>query len=230
MSRKNKLQKFAEVLSFPNVYECYDVQHPALVGVGMQPVDLKGRWREAHFHNDHPIVLELACGGGEYTVALAQQFADRNFIGVDIKGNRIWRGAKTALETGLTNAAFLRTRIEVIEYFFAPFEVDEIWITFPDPFPRPSKANRRLTSPFFIEKYRRILRPGGLVHLKHDDADFFRFTLNTVVNDPRCQLLYADTDIYAHPLPWPELGIRTRYETMHLAEGKTIKYARFQIH
>lgn len=230
MSRKNKLQKFADVLSFPNVYECYDVQHPSLVGVGMQPVDLKGRWRTAHFHNENPIVLELACGGGEYTVALAQQFADRNFIGVDIKGNRIWRGAKTALETGLTNAAFLRTRIEVIEYFFAPGEVDEIWITFPDPFPRPSKVNRRLTSPFFLEKYRRILRPGGLVHLKHDDPDFFRFTLDTVANDPHCRLLYADDDIYAHPLPWPELGIRTRYESMHLAEGKTIKYARFQIH
>ncbi len=230
MSRKNKLQKFADIVSFPNVYECYDVQRPSLVGVGMQPVVLKGRWRQEHFHNTNPIALELACGGGEYTVALAQQFAERNFIGVDIKGNRLWRGAKTALEMGLTNAAFLRTRIEVIEYFFAPNEVDEIWITFPDPFPRPSKVNRRLTSPFFLEKYRRILRPGGLVHLKHDDPDFFRFTLDVIANEPKCRLLYADDDIYAKPLPWPELGIRTRYENMHLAEGKPIKYARFQIH
>lgn len=230
MSRKNKLQKFADIVSFPNVYECYDVQRPSLVGVGMQPVVLKGRWRQEHFHNTNPIALELACGGGEYTVALAQQFAERNFIGVDIKGNRLWRGAKNALEMGLTNAAFLRTRIEVIEYFFAPNEVDEIWITFPDPFPRPSKVNRRLTSPFFLEKYRRILRPGGLVHLKHDDPDFFRFTLDVIANEPKCRLLYADDDIYAKPLPWPELGIRTRYENMHLAEGKPIKYARFQIH
>lgn len=230
MSRKNKLQKFADIVSFPNVYECYDVQRPSLVGVGMQPVVLKGRWRQEHFHNTNPIALELACGGGEYTVALAQQFAERNFIGVDIKGNRLWRGAKTALEMGLTNAAFLRTRIEVIEYFFAHNEVDEIWITFPDPFPRPSKVNRRLTSPFFLEKYRRILRPGGLVHLKHDDPDFFRFTLDVIANEPKCRLLYADDDIYAKPLPWPELGIRTRYENMHLAEGKPIKYARFQIH
>ncbi len=230
MSRKNKLQKFAEVLSFPNVYECYNVQSPSLVGAGMQPVDLKGRWRQTHFCNDNPVVLELACGGGEYTVALARQFADRNFIGVDVKGNRLWRGAKTALEEHLANAAFLRTRIEVIEHFFASGEVDEIWITFPDPFPRPSKVNRRLTSPFFLEKYRRILRPGGLVHLKHDDSNFFQFTLKTIVNDPQCRLLYADTDIYAKPLPWSELGIRTRYEIMHLAEGRTIKYLRFQIH
>ncbi len=230
MARKNKLQKFAEILAFPNVYECYNVQQPQLVGAGMQPIDLKGRWRAEHFRNDNPIVLELACGGGEYTVALAQQFVQHNFIGVDVKGNRIWRGAKTALEANLVNAAFLRTRIEVIEHFFAAGEVDEIWITFPDPFPRPSKANRRLTSPFFLEKYRHILRPGGVVHLKHDDPDFFQFTLETVRGDPRCKLLYADNDIYAKPLPWPELGIRTRYELMHLAEGKTIKYARFQIH
>ncbi len=230
MSRKNKLQKFAEIRAFPNVYECYDVQQPLLVGVDLQPVDLKGRWRQQHFQNDNPIVLELACGGGEYTVALAQQFAEVNVIGVDVKGNRIWRGAKQALEAKLSNAAFLRTRIEIIEYFFAPGEVDEIWITFPDPFPRPSKVNRRLTSPFFLEKYRRILRPGGVVHLKHDDPDFFRFTLEVIARDPLCRLLYADDDIYAKPLPWPELGIRTRYENMHLAEGKTIKYARFILH
>ena len=229
MGRKNKLSKFAEVLSFPNVYECYNVQQPSLVGVGMQEVDLKGRWQEAHFKNGNPITLELACGGGEYTVALARQFPDRNFIGVDVKGNRIWKGAKKALEEGLSNAAFLRTRIEIIDHFFAPGEVDEIWITFPDPFPRSSKVNRRLTSPFFLEKYRQILRPGGFVHLKHDDPDFYRFTLDTIAADPRCTLLYADDDIYAHPLPYPELGIQTLYEKMHLEAGKTIKYARYTL-
>lgn len=229
MARKNKLRKFAEVLSFPNVYECYNVQLPALVGAGMQEVDLKGHWKAQHFQNDYPITLELACGGGEYTVALARQFPHRNFIGVDVKGNRIWKGAKQALEEQLHNAAFLRTRIEIIDRFFAPDEVDEIWITFPDPFPRASKENRRLTSAFFLEKYRQILRPGGLVHLKHDDPDFYRFTLETIAADPRCNLLYHDDDIYARPLPFPELGIQTLYESMHLEAGKTIKYARFTI-
>ena len=229
MGRKNKLRKFAEVLSFPNVYECYNVQQPALTAAGMRQVELKGQWKARHFRNDYPITLELACGGGEYTVELARRFTQRNFIGVDVKGNRIWKGAKTALQDNIPNAAFLRTRIEIIDHFFAPAEVDEIWITFPDPFPRASKENRRLSSAFFLDKYRKILRPGGLVHLKHDDPDFYRFTLDTIAADPRCTLLYADDDIYAKPLPYPELGIQTLYESMHLAAGKTIKYVRFQI-
>lgn len=229
MGRKNKLRKFAEVLSFPNVYECYNVRQPALTAAGMRQVELKGQWKARHFRNDYPITLELACGGGEYTVELARRFTQRNFIGVDVKGNRIWKGAKTALQDNIPNAAFLRTRIEIIDHFFAPAEVDEIWITFPDPFPRASKENRRLSSAFFLDKYRKILRPGGLVHLKHDDPDFYRFTLDTIAADPRCTLLYADDDIYAKPLPYPELGIQTLYESMHLAAGKTIKYVRFQI-
>ncbi|MCC6460695.1 MAG: tRNA (guanosine(46)-N7)-methyltransferase TrmB [Saprospiraceae bacterium] len=230
MGRKNKLRKFAEILSFPNVFECYDFQQPALVGPGMQTVELSGRWQAEHFKNNHPITLELACGGGEYTVALAQRYPERNFIGVDIKGNRIWKGAKDALDKNLPNAAFLRTRIEIIDRFVAPGEVDEIWITFPDPFPRPSKENRRLTSAFFLEKYRGILRPGGLVHLKHDDPEFYQFTLDTIAADPRCQLLYTHAHIYSGPLAYPELGIQTLYESMHLQAGKTIKYVRFTIH
>lgn len=229
MARKNKLRKFAEVLSFPNVYECYSVQQPQLVGAGMVPVDLKGRWAQDHFKNDHPITLELACGGGEYTVGLARNFPDRNFIGVDVKGNRLWKGAKTALEEGLNNAAFLRTRIEIIDHFFAVGEVAEIWITFPDPFPRSSKENRRLTSAFFLEKFRPILQKGGLVHLKHDDPDFYQFTLDTIAEDARNTLIFNDPDIYASPLPFPELGIQTLYESFHLAAGKKIKYIRFQI-
>lgn len=229
MARKNKLRKFAEVLSFPNVYECYSVQQPQLVGAGMVPVDLKGRWAQDHFKNDHPITLELACGGGEYTVGLARNFPDRNFIGVDVKGNRLWKGAKTALEEGLNNAAFLRTRIEIIDHFFAVGEISEIWITFPDPFPRSSKENRRLTSAFFLEKFRPILQKGGLVHLKHDDPDFYQFTLDTIGQDERNILIFNDPDIYASPLPFPELGIQTLYESFHLAAGKKIKYIRFQI-
>lgn len=229
MARKNKLRKFAEVLSFPNVYECYDVQRPALVGVGMEPVDLKGHWQEKHFKNNNPITLELACGGGEYTVGLARLFPDRNFIGVDVKGNRLHAGAKEALADGLHNVAFLRTRIEIIDHFFAPNEVDEIWITFCDPFPRASKENRRLTSPYFNEKYRQILRPGGLVHLKHDDNDLVAFSLETIANDPRCALLLQNLDIYAGPLPMEELSIKTLYEGKHLASGRTIKYLRYTI-
>lgn len=229
MSRKNKLLKFEEIRSYPNVYECYDFKKPVLVGVGMQEVELKGRWNADHFKNEQPITLELACGGGEYTVALARQFPNRNFIGVDIKGNRIWKGAKQAVVEQLPNAAFLRTRIELIETFFAPGEVDEIWITFPDPFPRASKENKRLSSQNFLERYRGILRPGGLVHLKHDNPDFYQFTLDTIAADPRCSLLYTNADIYAQPLKYPELGIQTRYESMHLEDGRKIKYVRFTI-
>ena len=229
MGRKNKLRKFAEVLAFPNVYECYNVQQPALVGAGMEPVDLKGRWNEQHFKNDRPITLELACGGGEYTVGLARLFPERNFIGVDVKGNRIHTGAKAALAEGLHNAAFLRTRIEVIDHFFAPGEVAEIWITFCDPFPRKGDVNRRLTADNFHRRYRHFLRPGGLVHLKHDDPDFVQFTNDTIAADPQCQLLYLNPDIYAGPLPLPELSIQTLYEAKHLAKGKTIKYLRYTI-
>ena len=229
MGRKNKLRKFAEILSFPNVYECYNVKQPSLVSEGMVPVDLKGNWNKLHFKNDRPITLELACGGGEYTVGLAQRFPERNFIGVDVKGNRLWKGAKTALEQGLANAAFLRTRIEIIEHFFVPGEVDEIWITFPDPFPRNSKENRRLTSSFFHEKYRQVLRPGGLVHLKHDDPDFYQFTLDSIAADPRCTLIFNSDDIYLAQLPYPELAIQTLYESFHLTAGKKIKYVRYRI-
>ncbi len=227
LARKNKLRKFAEILAFPNVYECYNVKQPSLTGTGMQTVELKGRWNEVHFKNDHPITLELACGGGEYTVGLAQRFPERNFVGVDVKGNRLWKGAKLALEQNLPNAAFLRTRIEVIDHFFAPGEVAEIWITFADPFPRASKENRRLTSAYFNEKYRQVLKPGGQVHLKHDDPDFYQFTLDTIAADPRCALVVKNEDIYTGPLEVPELEIQTLYEGMHLAAGKKIKYVRY---
>jgi len=229
VGRKNKLRKFAEVLSFPNVYECYHVQEPSLTAAGMVAVDLKGHWGTVHFGNDHPITLELACGGGEYTVELARRFPERNFIGVDIKGNRLWNGAKTALDEGLHNAAFLRTRIEVIEAFFAPDEIAEIWITFPDPFPRQGKENRRLTAPNFLRRYRKILRPGGIVHLKHDDPDFFQYSLKIIADDPQCTLLYANTDIYAGESTFPEWDIKTLYERKHLEAGRKIKYARYLI-
>ena len=229
MSKKNKLQKFDDIRSFPNVYECYDIKQPVLSGINMEQVDLCGLWGKQHFKNDNPITVELACGGGEYTVGLARQFPDRNFIGVDIKGNRLWKGAGIALEEGLHNAAFLRTRIEVIAHFFAAGEISEIWITFADPFPKPSKDNRRLSSPYFHQIYRQFLQKGGLVHVKHDDPGFYKFTLDSIAADPHCQLRYHNDDIYATPLLFPELALKTKYELMHLEAGKKIKYVQYTI-
>jgi tRNA (guanine-N7-)-methyltransferase len=230
MSKRNKLQKFAELLTFPNVYENYNPKEPQLVGLHGEEVDLKGKWRSEHFKNERPITLELACGRGEYTLDLARRYPDQNFIGVDVKGARIWKGARIALGENLDNVAFLRTRIEQIALFFDPGEVDEIWITFPDPFLRKSKANRRLTAPNFLKAYRQILKPGGLVHLKTDELNLYAFTLEVLSEDPQVKILYQDEDIYAKELPFPELETKTYYEKMHLAEGKKIKYVRFTIH
>jgi tRNA (guanine-N7-)-methyltransferase len=229
MSKRNKLQKFAELLAFPNVYENFDPENPVLTAAQGQKVDLKGRWAAEHFQNSQAITLELACGRGEYTVALAKAYPERNFIGVDIKGARIWKGANAALEENLANAAFLRTRIEQIAAFFTPGEVDEIWITFPDPFLRNSKVNRRLTSMAFLDRYRQLLKPGGLVHLKTDDPTLYEFTLEVAAEYPHVELVHHQDDIYAQPLFLPELEIKTYYERMHLAESKTIKYVQMRV-
>ncbi len=190
MSGRNKLQKFAEVLQMPNVYESFEPTKPELTGQGGTKVDLAGRWAAKHFGNDRPITLELACGRGEYTLDLARQYPDRNFIGVDVKGARIWKGAKTALAEGLDNAAFLRTRIEVISRFFAPGEVSEIWITFPDPFLKKGKENRRLTAAQFLRQYRQLLQPEGVVHLKTDSRDLYDWTHATFAGQPAIDVLY----------------------------------------
>ena len=181
MSR-HKLKKFAQLESFPNYYDNTDVRDPKnLVFMG-QKVAIKGKWSSDYFKNDNPITLELACGRGEYAVALGRMFPDRNFIGVDIKGARIHQGATTALNEGLTNVAFLRTRIEMIEHFFAKDEVDEIWITFPDPFLRDADADKRLTAAPFLQRYRHFLQPDGVVHLKTDSPDLYDFTLEICKN------------------------------------------------
>jgi tRNA (guanine-N7-)-methyltransferase len=229
MSRRNKLQKFAEILSFPNVYENYDHKNPGLVGLDGVSVEMKGQWASKHFKNNNPIVLELACGRGEYTLGLAERFPNRNFIGVDVKGARIWKGASLGIKAKLNNAAFLRTRIEQIALFFAETEVSEIWITFPDPFLRKGKANRRLTSPFFISQYRKILHPNGTVNLKTDSDSLYEFTLETINDDKKCKLIYHDDDIYSKDLVTEELDLKTYYEKMHLEAKKTIKYVKFTI-
>ncbi len=229
MSKRNKLQKFAELLSYPNVFENFNPRQPGLIGAGGESVKLRGSWNANYFENDHPITLELACGRGEYTINLAKQYPDRNFIGMDVKGARIWKGATIALQEGLKNVAFIRTRIEQIALFFEPAEVAEIWITFPDPFLRKSKANRRLTSSAFLNRYRQVLRSGGVVHLKTDEPQLFDFTLETLEQTPYAVLEYADDDIYAHALPLPELDFKTYYEHMHLAAQKTIKYIRIRL-
>ena len=231
MSRRNKLQKFAEVRSFKNVYQNFDTKEaqPLLEGVNGK-VDLKGNWQALHFQNDFPITLELACGRGEYSLDLARRYPQRNFIGVDVKGARIWKGASIALTEGLSTVAFLRTKIEFINPFFEKEEVDEIWITFPDPFLRESKVRRRLTAPNFLERYRLFLKPGGVVHLKTDDPTLYNFTIDTLEADPQVTILYQNNDIYAQPLLFEELTTKTYYEKKHLANGKQIKYVRFTIH
>jgi tRNA (guanine-N7-)-methyltransferase len=230
MSGRNKLQKFAEVLAMPNVYENFDAKNPALTKSEGENIDLKGQWAKKHFGNNFPITLELACGRGEYSLALAESFPERNFIGVDIKGARIWKGARIALEKKLENVAFLRTRIEQIEYFFGAEEVDEIWITFPDPFLRKSKANRRLTSLSFLDRYQSFLKPGALIHLKTDNGLLYEFSLESLESHARYQILYRNDNIYNQKLYTPELAYKTYYEKQHLANGLSIKYiqARFQ--
>ena len=230
MSRRNKLQKFAEILTFPNVYENFNSFPPQLTGIDEEVIDLKGKWQEKHFKNKNPITLELACGRGEYTLALAQKYPHRNFIGVDIKGARIWKGAKIALAKKLDNVAFLRTRIELIAAFFEEAEIDEIWITFPDPFLRKSKRNRRLTAPNFLNHYRKILKKSGVIHLKTDETVLSEFTLEVLAEDSQATIIYQDDDIYASSLPLEELEVKTYYEKMHLEKGRKIKYIRFTIH
>lgn len=228
MSKRNKLQKFAEILDYPHVFENFDHNDPKLLGEKGAQVEMKGKW-SSFFQNEHPIVLELACGGGEYTLALAQTNAIKNFIGVDIKGARIWKGSTKSQELELTNVAFVRTRIEQIQHFFEENEVDEIWITFPDPFLRESKSNRRLTSPNFIELYRKILKPGGLIHLKTDSDPLYQFSLEVLEADEQVNILYRNENIYSAPLDFEALEHKTFYEIQHLADGRTIKYLQFTI-
>ncbi len=229
MSTRNKLQKFAEVLSYPNVFENFNAKDKILVGKNGAEVDYSNGWGDLFFNNSNPIVLELACGRGEYSLELARRYPHKNFIGVDIKGARIWQGATFALNEKLENIAFLRTRIERISDFFLRGEIDEIWITFPDPFLRKSKSNRRLTSPNFINHYRNILKQDGVINLKTDSPQLYEYSLETIASDKKCKILYTKDDIYKDELDFPDLDIKTYYEKMHLEDSRKIKYLRFLI-
>ena len=189
---------------------------------------MRGNWNAGYFKNSHPITLELACGRGEYTVGLARLFPNRNYIGVDVKGERIWKGSSIAVEENLTNVAFLRTEIFAIEVFFAPQEVDEIWITFPDPRSRKRDAKRRLTSPRFLELYKKVIKPGGLIRLKTDNKELFDFTVETLSARGDVSDLHVTYDVYSSPFRDECFDIKTRYESMFAAEGETIKYLRFR--
>lgn len=228
MSRRNKLIKFTENLTFPNVYECMEFGNPLLKAKNGDQIAMKGVWKSKHFNNDKPLTLELACGRGEYSLALSERYPERNFIGVDIKGARIWRGAKNALDMGLQNVAFLRARIESITSQFSQDEIDEIWITFPDPFLRDSKANRRLTAPPFLERYRHFLKPGGKINLKTDSPELYAFTLE-VIEQEKHKIQIQSNDIYKDALPHPDLDIKTYYEKKHLEDNRIIKFVQFTI-
>lgn len=221
---KGKLAKFAEMEAFRNVF-----QYPYSV-IDNVPFEMKGRWREDYFKNDNPIVLELGCGKGEYAVGLAKMFPDTNFIGVDIKGARMWTGAKAALEASLDNVAFLRTNIEIIDRFFAPGEVQEIWLTFSDP--QMKNERKRLTSTYFLERYRRFLVDGGLIHLKTDSNFLFTYTCE-MVRENKLPVEISTKDLY-HDGNLDDdtrniLGIRTYYESMWLGRGLDIKYIKFHL-
>lgn len=206
-------------------------QYPFSV-VDNVPFDMKGHWREQYFHNDNPIVLELGCGKGEYTVELARLFPDVNFIGVDIKGARMWTGATLALNEGLKNVAFLRTNIEIIDRFFATDEVQEIWLTFSDP--QMKNPRKRLTSTYFLERYRRFLVDGGTVHLKTDSNFLFTYT-SYVVDMNHLPLLFRTTDLYGTAVESMDaetrhiLSIQTHYEKMWIERGLNIKYQKFSL-
>lgn len=216
----HKLEHFAENLTFANLFQ---VSFETLQQEGFA---LRGKWHE-HFGNNNPITLELGCGKGDYTVALAQLHSDRNFIGVDIKGARLWRGAKTATEEKMQNVAFIRTRIELIEGFFATDEVEEIWITFPDP--QPKKPMKRLTSERFLNHYKQFLKTGGLIHLKTDSQELYDYTLNEVIPAGGYQAGVHTDDLYHSDYEGEAKLTQTFYEKMFLVEGKPITYLEFQI-
>ncbi len=222
MGSKNKLKRFKENETFANVVQ------PSRDAIFEGTTELKGNWNKDFFKNDNPIVLELGCGKGEYSVSLARKHPDKNFIGVDIKGARFWRGAKTALEEGLNNVGFLRIQIELVDRLFEENEVDEIWITFPDPQIKYKRTKHRLTNPDFLAMYRKVLKTNGVVHLKTDSEFMHGYTLG-VLQAAGHEIEYAHHDVYSNEYtPSDVIQIQTFYEQQYLDQGKKITYIRFR--
>ena len=223
MGSKNKLKRFKENETFVNVFQ------PTREEVVADQFSMKGKWNTDFFKNDHPIVLELGCGKGEYSVGLAERNPNKNFIGIDIKGARFWRGAKTAVENRLHNVPFLRTQIELIEQCFAPNEVSEIWITFPDPQIKYKRTKHRMTNAVFLSNYKKILKPNGLMHLKTDSEFMHGYTLG-LLHGAGHEVLYANHNIYKNEgAPAEVTGIQTFYESQYLEVNKPITYIQFRI-
>jgi len=214
---KKKLIHFQENLTFPFLFQCK--YHELQSGFS-----LKGNWKEAFFHNSNPIILELGCGKGEYAVGLANAYPDKKFIGIDLKGARLWSGCRRVKELNLINVAFIRSMVDQIDHFFAPGEVSEIWITFPDPQPR--KKNKRLTSSRFLEKYQRIMKPGGIIHLKTDDRKFYDFTL-LLLNEKGHTIRFSTDDLYHSGTTEDVIRFKTHYENIWLEMNKQICYLQF---
>lgn len=225
---KNKLKKFAENKTFDHVFE------PLLSDMQEGKFPLKGKWVSEFFKNDNPLVLELGCGLGEYSVGLGKRFPEKNFVGVDIKGARIWRGAKSVEQESIPNVAFLRTRIDFISCAFEEDEVDEIWITFPDPQPQDRRIKKRLTSPMFMKQYQKILKPNAIIHLKTDSELMYDYTLEQVMEN-KFDIIQQTKDLYSEELPGLDeegkslLGIKTKYEQMFSEKGFSIKYLKFSV-
>lgn len=217
---KNKLARFEENKSFCNLFQQndYDVRHSSF--------PLQGKWRKEFFKNDYPLILELGCGKGEYTVGLARRNSMANYIGIDRKGARLWRGCKDSVEENMTNVAFLRIKIDDIIHYFGSGEVNEIWITFPDP--QPKKERRRLVSPNFISKYRQVMASGGLIHLKTDSREFYQYFLE-VINLEKLQIEENIEDIYSEVEEGILTEIQTFYEKTWIKEGKTISYLKVRL-
>jgi len=220
---KNKLKRFSENETFTNVFQ------PTREEVVGNQFLLKGKWNHEFFKNDNPIVLELGCGKGEYSVGLAERFPEKNFIGIDIKGARFWRGAKTAVQSGMNNVAFVRTQIELIHHIFAENEVAEIWITFPDPQIKYKRTKHRMTNSAFLTNYKKILKANGLMHLKTDSEFMHGYTLGLLHGEGH-EVIYANHNIYKNEgAPAEVTGIQTFYESQYLAVNKPITYIQFRI-
>ncbi|MFZ4106691.1 tRNA (guanosine(46)-N7)-methyltransferase TrmB [Flavobacterium sp.] len=223
MGSKNKLKRFKENETFENVFQ------PSREEVVGNDFPLLGKWNSDFFKNDNPIIIELGCGKGEYSVGLASIFPDKNFVGIDIKGARFWRGAKTAVDEEMRNVAFIRTQIELINHIFADGEVDEIWITFPDPQIKYKRTKHRMTNSEFLQLYKKILKPNGVVNLKTDSEFMHGYTLGLLHGEGH-EILYANHNVYTNEgAPSEVTGIQTFYEKQYLEINKAITYIRFKI-